>query len=537
MEVKEIDSVDINNINEFEISAYVLSNGDVVDKQFIHKSNDNDNSNVIEEEDEFTELYNSGVVYKPPVVLSNLKQYSTENPYHLRCINQKIIDAVNGWKLIFIDENGNEIKQPPQRSTNFNKLDKFFNNCIYENEEDDLLDLLFKVGVDYLTYAIGAVEVIRNKRGTPVKLRHIPSHTLRIVKDISKFKNLNSNYKYVIQRVNTQERIFKIFSSDGVKRLREPNTNKPMTEVVLIRNYHVDGGKYGLPEWLPALKALLGFDKVAHYNINFFENEAVPRFAVIVQGGKLDETSKNEIRSYFKSDLKGIKNSNKTLVLTTGHNAEVKLIPLAMDEKDSSFRFYRKDNRDEIIAAHGVPPHRIQIYDSGNSGTYSPSSIFTLDKIYKYSVIVPLQRKLETIFNRIIANGFKINNIRFKLNDLDIGEHEQRATIMKNVATAHERYINAGVMTIDEVRTELEIKQYKDILTDQEIIEWANTPRPIYLIRKAQQNEGLDANLGEENLNQTSNEFDEKSQDLTQQRLNDNDIKNLSMDSGSDLES
>ena len=57
---------------------------------------------------------------------------------------------------------------------------------------------------------------------------------------------------------------------------------------------------------MPALKAMVGNDKVAQYNINFFENEAVPRFAVIVQGGKLDDQTKETIRSHFNKKLKGI---------------------------------------------------------------------------------------------------------------------------------------------------------------------------------------------------------------------------------------
>lgn len=513
------------------VSALILSDGEVVELEQLEKADVKAKSNIIEEEDLFAEMYNSGKVYRPPVVLSNLTQYSVENPYHLRCINQKAADTLNGgWRLVHVDEEGNEVIPDSNWSNNYKKLKKFFTNCA-ENEYE-FLDLAYKLVVDYLTYAMCVVEVVRDKKGEPAKLYHIPAHTVRLVKDISQLK-INKkfkNCKYVIQRVKEHERVFKIFDERGVIGLREPHTKNQMTEVIVVNNYHVDGGKYGLPEWLPALKALLGFDKVAHYNIRFFDNEAVPRFAVIVQGGKLDEQAKKMIKTFFKSGLRGAENNNKTLVLTSGRGAEIKLVPLSIDEKDGSFRFYRKDTRDEIISAHGVPPHRLQVYDSGNSGTYSPSSVFELNKVYKYSIIVPLQNKIQSIFNRIIKIGFKIDNIIFKFNDLDIGEQEQRADLIRNTAAAYERYINTGIMTVDEVRQELGLEKYSDMEgIDPDIKEWAITPRPIYIIRQSEKQQGLQPSVGDENLNNISAEFDEKSKEVTQRRLNDEQISQLTI--------
>jgi len=33
--------------------------------------------------------------------------------------------------------------------------------------------------------------------------------------------------------------------------------------------------------------------------------------------------------------------------------------PLSTEVKEASFRLFRQDNRDEILAAHGVPPYRM----------------------------------------------------------------------------------------------------------------------------------------------------------------------------------
>ena len=215
-----------------------------------------------------------------------------------------------------------------------------------------------------------------------------------------------------MQVVNAHERIFKIYDPSEPLMVRtEPNTGRLMTEVVVIRNFHVNGGKYGIPKWIPALKSIIGNDKVAEYNINFFDNQAVPRFAVIAKGGSLDSESKKDIKSYFKKDLKGNTNAHKTLILTTQQkDCEIKLVPLASESKDGDFRYYRKDNRDEIISAHGVPPQRVQVFDSGGTASSSKGDSFDADKSYKYSQVVPVQNKFCDIMNSVFRNRLGISN-------------------------------------------------------------------------------------------------------------------------------
>jgi capsid portal protein len=325
--------------------------------------------------------------------------------------------------------------------------------------------------------------------------------------------------------------LFKIFDGERPT-LLEPHTGNPMTEVLILRNYNVMGAKYGIPDWVPALKSMIGNDKVADYNISFFNNEAVPRFAVIVQGGKLDEETKKDIKGYFKKDLKGAQNAHKTLVLTTPKGTEVKLVPLAFEMKDGGFRYYRKDNRDEIISAHGVPPHRLQVYDSSNSGSIAPGLVFNLDKTYKYSIVAPHQQKLESILNRIVRLAFGIKDKQVRFNELDIGEEADRAETLKTIAAAHEKYYNIGSMSPDEIRADNKQEKYSDMTdVDSEVQEWAKTPKPVYLLKQArqQQQDALNAQVGGQNLNETPNEFDDKSREQTGNTLNDKNIQQLMM--------
>jgi PBSX family phage portal protein len=551
-----------------QVSAYVYTNGEVVDvhKSFfdqvtnydtVGKKKKKGTTNSMDLDiDDWGEQYSAGRVYHPPLSLLSLKQFSLENLHHARCIKQKSIDSCGGFKIAQVDRVGNVISDDNTKLvTKDYKLYDFFNNCTIF---DDFIELSRQIAIDFQTFGLTCLEMTRNRKGEPTKFYHLPPETCRISRDLRDLKLVDTDQKYVVQVVHTHVRVFKIF--DGVRpTVAEPTTGNLMTEVLILRNYHVSGLKYGIPDWVPALKAMLGNDKVAEYNINFFNNEAVPRFAVIVQGGKLDDETKRDIKSYFKKDLKGVANAHKTLVLTTPKGTEVKLVPLAVEIKDGGFRFYRKDNRDETISAHGVPPHRIQVYDSGHSGALAPGMIFNLDKAYKYSVIQPLQQKLAASFNQILKLGFGIKDRRLVYTPLDIGEDQQRAETLKTIAGAHEKYYNMGTMTPDEIRVDNKQTPYAD---DQNVApdvkEWATTPKPVYLLRQQQamiaaqamdpnnpdgpQNGdtirssggGTKMNSAGGNVNETSNDFNDKSKEQTK-NFDDKQLKQVLMKSALDM--
>lgn len=515
------------------VAAFVLSNGDIVEKSKVDlksRRKKKDTNSIDIDEDDFGEQYSAGRVYRPTLNFLNMKQFSIDNLYHARAIKQISVDAIAGdWDIATIDSKGREIKENDVKwSTKDNRLYTFFQDSFFA---DDFEEGVKSAVINYETFGIVFIELTRKKNGEPSKFKLLPTETCRIAKTLNNPVLGETDMRYLVQIVNTHERIFKIF--DGVKpEQREPHTGNPMSEVIMMRNYHVMGGKYGLPEWIPALKSMIGNEKVADYNINFFNNEAVPRFAVILQGGKLDEDTKRDIKSYFKKDLKGVQNAHKTLVLTAPKGTEIKLVPLAFEMKDGGFRYYRKDNRDEIISAHGVPPHRLQIYDTGTSGSLSPSLVFDLDKTYKYSIIDPLQKKVESMFNKVIRLAFNIKDKQLKFNELDINEENERADRLKVIASAHEKYYNMGVMTPDEIRADSKLVKYIDIeLSALDVQEWATTPKPVYLLRQAklEQQQMLNAQVGGQNLNETSNDFDDKSREATGNTLSDKNIDQLMM--------
>jgi len=511
---------------EEDISAFVMSDGSILGSNIIEKAKKSYDSNALDiENDIFGEAYASGLVYKPPYSFKNLKMFSVENPYHFSAMEKIAQDAFSDFKICSTERKNIGKPEPLKKLSRTDKqLYDFFENC-----NDDFLQLCRDFALDFQTFSFATMELVRTKNGTPTKLNHVQAETCRIAKRMS--NEIYTDSRYIIQVVDTHERIFKVFDEEGPPKMREPHTNNIMTEMLYLTKYDPNGGKYGVPRWLPALKALVGMDKVAQYNINFFNNEAVPRFAVVIQGGKLDDETKNVIKNYFKNDLKGVSNAHKTLVLSTPKGAEVKLIPLAVEMKDGSFKLYRKDCRDEILSAHGVPPHRMNVLDAGSSGSLSPGTVIALDKVYKYSVIEPLQKRVEALLNKVIKYGFGINNRVIKFNDLDIGEDKEKAETVKIIAAAHEKYYATGILTVDEIRKELNYEPYSEIIEDENTKEWSTTPRPIYLIKQAnlqaQNQQMLGVSVAGQSANETANEFNDSSKEQTNNTLSDKGLESL----------
>ena len=133
------------------------------------------------------------------------------------------------------------------------------------------------------------------------------------------------------------------------------------------------------------------------------------------------------------------------------------------------------------------------------------------------------------MLNRLIRLAFGITNKQIRFNRLDIGEDKERAETIKTLAGAHEKYYSMGVMIPDEIRTDLNLEKYSNIPDIKEdIIDWAITPKPIYLIRQAALQQVSETNTFGQ-INQTPNDFNDKSKEQLANDSNSQDMEKLIM--------
>ena len=382
--------------------------------------------------------YKKTAAKEPPYNLDALALFLEINTWHYRCVKAKAISTA-GLGFDFVAPEG--IESPSDK--NKEMLKGFFN---YPNPEMTWGEILESVLTDFEALGNGYFEVVRNRfgQGPPKEIYHIPSATMRI----------RADKKGYIQQRESKLVYFRNFGSDPKDadsydpRDKDKETDKKrlLNEVIHLKNYHPRSSYYGLPDFLPALRALIGSKKAGDFNINFFDNNAIPQYAIIVKGGELAKGTRKRIEEYFKTHIKG--QAHKTLILEVvqeeGEKVDLDIKPLSVDIKDASFRMFRGDNAEEIRVAHGVPGRLIGLTEKGGLGGAGEGT--TQQEIFKYHVIEPKQSRLEyRINNFLIRQGFGITDWELRFKEIDVTDESKMSEIVQKL-------VKLGIITINEGR-------------------------------------------------------------------------------------
>ena len=403
--------------------AFILEDGEVIESSKLNsyavKSSTKEKQSK-QLDDPFKEEYDQSNIVKPLYNLSNLAKLLDMNTWHYRACKTKARDAAGNYNLTPLIDNPSK-KQKKLLENVIDDIDPEGNKSITE--------ILEKFQLDYESTGNNALEIIGE--GKDLKLKHIPSHTVRRTKDRQVY----------VQKRGTKTRYFKRFGADfdldyeTGKRYKagELSVQQDANEILHLMNYSSRSDYYGVPDNIPALMSILGDRESQEYNLDFFENHAVPDYAVTVTGTSLNPEVKKQIKKYFNQSLR--ENRRSTLVITADkdkaggdlglndqEDIEIKFQKLAADVKNSSFRLYRQDNRDEILAAHGVPPYRAAVAASGALGQNVAKET---NEIYKNSVIGPRQDILEQRLNIMFQQKLNITDWKFEFNKLDTKDEEK----------------------------------------------------------------------------------------------------------------
>jgi PBSX family phage portal protein len=366
-------------------------------------------------EDPFNYSEGEGGLVRPPYDLDQLAEMLEGNTLHARACRQKATDvAGRGFTLRSTADDG-EVPDATKA---------LWAAFVAEVENDERGDESFKERIemaaqDFESVGWGVLEVSRRADGVLDGLWHVPGHTMRAHKDGKRFAQKRSG-KLVW---------FKRFGLDGTVDRRDGGWSATTrrdefagNEVLVVRNYTPRSSYYGLPDHIPALSAIAGWRAQAEFNIRFFDNNAVPSYAVIIEGADVSPEFEEKILDHFRQ-LKG--NPHSTLVLPVpglpGDDAtqvKVSFEKLSSDIKDASFRLYKQDNALEICIAHGVPPYRIGWPIVGSLGG---STAEEMTQIYNDSIVQTRQETWEQRLTRTLLGpkGLDLADVALKANELD----------------------------------------------------------------------------------------------------------------------
>ena len=138
-------------------------------------------------------------------------------------------------------------------------------------------ELLTAARKDEEAVGFGAIEISRNGNGMIDGLFHVHAYTLRRRKARDGWVQNVDGAVPVLPPVRQAAQ-----GHQGQPKLSGPN------EILVIGETSPDSPFYPMPDHTPALGDIAGDEAAQAYQLQFFKNNAVPRIAICVDGGKLD---------------------------------------------------------------------------------------------------------------------------------------------------------------------------------------------------------------------------------------------------------
>lgn len=143
------------------------------------------------------------------------------------------------------------------------------------------------------------------------------------------------------------------FAKGSVLQIMEPDVNQDI---------------YGLPEYVSALQSAFLNESATIFRRRYYENGSHAGFILLATDSTMDEPSKDAIREALKN-AKGVGNFKNMFVhMPNGKPDSLKLIPIAEVAAKDEFLGIKNTSRDDVLAAHRVPPQLLGIVPANAGG-------------------------------------------------------------------------------------------------------------------------------------------------------------------------
>jgi PBSX family phage portal protein len=375
---------------------------------------------------------------QPVYNLEYLSQIYEVSTYNYAAINAKVANIVGlGYSFMETRKTNDAIdaisddKQLDRARRKLNKLKQDLQDWLdATNDEDTFTETLIKVYTDLEATGNGYIEIGRTTGGDIGYIGHIPAKTMRVRRLRDGFMQLLYGKAVFFRNFGDTETVNPIGESED-----RPN------EIIHLKKYTPMNNYYGIPDIVAAQMSLAGNEFAGRYNLDYFENKAVPRYIITVKGAKLSPESERKLLEFFQVGLKGKNHRSLYIPLpadTPDNKVEFKMEPVEAGAQESSFNIYRQSNRDEILLAHRVPINKIGVPEG-----VSLANARDADKTFKEQVCRPAQMRLEKRINSIIEE--KTDALKIKFEELTLTDEDTQSQI-------DERYLRMQVITPNEVR-------------------------------------------------------------------------------------
>jgi hypothetical protein len=393
----------------------------------------------------FRNAYGIFDVITPPYNMYELANYYDSSFANHAAIDAKVENTVGlGYDFIVSDKTNLKLEGAAPDATararkKIERLKVELRGWLEDlNHDESFTSVMEKVFTDVHSTGNGYIEIGRTTSGEIGYVGHIPSTTMRVRRLKDGFVQIIANHVVYFRNFGAKNKNFIT---------QDPRPN----EIIHIKEYSPLNTFYGVPDVVAAMPSLLGDQLASQYNIDYFENKAVPRYVVTLQGAQLSQEAEDKLFRFLQTGLKG--QNHRTLYIplppsTDATNVEFKMTAIESGVQEGSFAEYRKQVRDDILVAHQVPLSKL----GGVDGASLAGSL-SQDRTFKEQVARPAQRNLEKILNRIIAE--KTDVLELKFNELTLTDELAQSQILTN-------YVKNQIMVPNEAREVLNLPQLEE---------------------------------------------------------------------------
>jgi len=348
-------------------------------------------------------------------------------------------------------------------------------------------DVLEMAWTDYEAIGWLSVEMLTATDGTPTGLAHVPAMTIRRRRDepgyvqlrrnrLQYFGNAGDRYEGREATITGGDDPTVQYSNDGSQatptfvdsETGESATSvaTPANELIFKRNHSPLYTHYGAPDIVPAIPTVQGDDAAREFNIDFFENNAVPRMAVIVEGGELTEGARKDIHDLLhgmkEEDHRTIVLEAEKLLEETGQismdddadDLKIRVEPLTVGiNEDASFQDFRDRNEHEILKTHDVPPIEAGQIKSGAFSTDAEAQ----RKGYIETVIQPKQEAFAQLLYETVHAALGVTDYTVEFQTRGVDSRLTDANVAQTRISA-----SRGSMKVNEAREELGLAPLED---------------------------------------------------------------------------
>ena len=290
----------------------------------------------------YFEIWHNGKWFEPPLPMDRLAKTFNMAPHHRSAIALKVNLLVG--------------QQLPTAQLSTDDFERF--------------------ALDFLQMGNGYGEAVPNRAGGLARIRHAPARHLRAPRGGGGYYFIGANPMGDVGRGQVGIEPEHRFAEGAIFHLQQPDVAQEI---------------YGLPEWLSALQSGLLNENATLFRRRYYLNGAHAGFILYVNDAFADQDTADQVKNAMKS-TKGVGNfKNMFFYMPGGKKDGVQLIPVGDVAAKDEFSGVKNISRDDMLAAHRVPPQLIGIIPQNNGGFGDVGK--ALDTFYKIE-IVPIIRRM-----------------------------------------------------------------------------------------------------------------------------------------------